>query len=513
MRKTLEILGWPVLRVYQRFGLTAFGPICSAFILITLLAVAIFPPGQFRTALVVGLLIAGTYLFLGFAYYRQRHLSIGADLLKRALSGDWKFDAKDIDSRWRNQGVVPFVLGYAERVKVLTDETARIAENLLHNSKQTSQDANRLLTQAEEIAAMLEETGAGLEQFTASIERNAQNCREVKDLAKQSTEAAYAGADQVIAISNAVNETGRKSQKVIAIIDLIESFATQTNMLALNATIEAARAGNNGRGFAQVADEVRALSNRSGDVAKVIRERITSATRQIQGGMVASNNSAKILEDVLLQVAQAQDLIDDIANASSEQSAGVGQIKSAVEQMANLTQSNASAVDQVAKLAAGLEQEAFALDQSLVGLKASRFNSREACVELVQRAVAEVTRRGPSAAAAKFNDREAGFHKRDLFVVLSDFRGFLLAHGGEPTLIGTDTFELTDAKGFFYVKAAITVARDQGNGWIDYEVRNPATGRASLKSTYLEKVPGLDYWVCCGVFSDIRKDIRETSLA
>jgi Methyl-accepting chemotaxis protein (MCP) signalling domain/Single Cache domain 2 len=513
MRKFFEIVGLPGLALYRRFGLSAFGASCSISILIALFFAEVIGPSTLRTSIIVGLSLINAYLYLGFIYYRRRHLAIGCDLLNRALVGDWKFDANDVAADWRNQGVVPYVLRYADRVKTLTDETARIAEALLENSKKTSQDANKLLTQAEEIAAMLEETGAGLEQFTASIERNAQNCREVKELAKQSTEAAYAGADQVIAISNAVNETGRKSQKVIAIIDLIESFASQTNMLAFNATIEAARAGNHGRGFVLVADEVRALSARSGDVAKVIRERITAAAKQIQGGMAASNSSAKILEDVLMQVAQAQDLIDDIANASNEQSAGVGQIKSAVEQMANLTQSNASAVDQVAKLAAGLEQEAFSLDQSLVGLKASRFNSSEACVALVKRAITEVTRHGANAAAAKFNDRFGGFHNRDLFIVLSDMRGFLLAHGGEPTLIGTDTFELTDAKGFAYVKAAITKAKENGKGWISYEVRNPATGRGALKNTYLEKVPGQDYWICCGVFSEIRKTSKETSMA
>jgi hypothetical protein len=365
------------------------------------------------------------------------------------------------------------------------------------------------LTQAEEIAAMLEETGAGLEQFTSSIERNAQNCRDVKELAKQSTEAAYVGADQVIAISNAVNETGAKAQKVISLIHQIETFAAQTNMLAFNATIEAARAGNNGRGFVQVADEVRALSNRSGDVAKVIRDRIKSAAKQIGGGMQASNTSAKILEDVLIQVAQAQDLIDDIASATTEQSAGVVQIKDAVEQMATLTQSNAGAVDQVAKLATGLEMEAFALDQSLVGLQESSFNSREACVALVKRAIAEVTLRGASASAAKFNDRQGGFHRRDLFVVLTDMQGCVLAHGGEPSLVGTDTSNLTDGGGVHYVQSLIAIAKGAGSGWTSYQVRNPATGRPARKDAYVERVPGQDYWVCSGVFSEIHQDKRE----
>jgi methyl-accepting chemotaxis protein len=374
MYKTLETFGWPALQLYQRFGLRAFGALSVAFIALGLAINLSLPDSPLRIGMVIISCLFTTYAFIGFIYYRQRHLSIGRDLLRRALAGDWKFDADSVDEKWRDQGVVPMVLNYTQRVRSLTDETANMAEALLNNSKVTARDAHHLLSQAEDIAAMLEETGAGLEQFTASIERNAKNCREVRELARQSTEAAYEGADQVIAISNAVNATGQKSQQVIALIKLIETFSAQTNMLALNATIEAARVGQHGRGFAQVADEVRELSARSSEASGLIRQRITSATKQIKSGMQASNESAKILEEVLLQVAQAQELIDDIANASTEQSAGVGQIKTAVEQMAHLTQSNASAVDQVAKLASNLESEAFALDQSLVGLKVSRFD-------------------------------------------------------------------------------------------------------------------------------------------
>ena len=503
MYKILELIGWPALRIFNRFGEQAFGPVSMGGILLVLLA-GQFAPSEIRTPAVVLACLCSTYFGMGFLYHRYRHIKIGRDLLGRALAGDWKFDARDVDADWRDQGVVPMVLSYTERVKTLTDETARIAEDLLRNSKTTAQDANRLLSQAEEIAAMLEETAAGLEQFTSSIDRNAQHCSEVRDLARKSTEAAYAGADQVIAISRSVNETGRKSGQVIGLINLIDSFAAQTNMLALNATIEAARVGKDGRGFTQVADEVRELSNRSSEVANLIRERITAASDRLQAGVNVSDESTRIIEDVLIQVAQAQELIDDIANASSEQSSGVGQIKQAVEQMAGLTQENASAVEQVARLAGSLERESFALDKSLEGLKASRFNSTEACVSLVRLAVSEIQRNGPSVAARKFNQRNGGFHQRDLFIVMSDMRGFLLAHGGEAALIGTDTYELTDAKGYAYVKQAVQLATNPGSGWLSYEVRNPATGRPSIKNTYVERVPGTDYWVCCGIFSAIR---------
>jgi methyl-accepting chemotaxis protein len=256
-------------------------------------------------------------------------------------------------------------------VQELTQRTVSTTESLLDNSKKTSGNTNDLSQRAEEIATMLEETSAGLEEFTASIDRNARNCRQADTLAEASRSAADDGADQVASINKMTQETGKKSEQILGIIDLIEGFASQTNMLALNACIEAARAGTHGRGFTQVADEVRALSERSTEVSKLIRERITSASRQVRAGVQTASESTITLESVLHQVSKTQELISEVATASTEQSVGVGQIKMAVEQMASLTQQNASAVDQVARIASTLEKEAIALDQSVASLKSS----------------------------------------------------------------------------------------------------------------------------------------------
>lgn len=503
MLKIFEALGMPALYLYRRFDHNAFGPMCALGVLSVLL-VDLFVPEQWRLFALAPIQLITAYLFIGYIYFRARHVEIGRQLLERAANDDWQFDTQDVPRKWRQQGVIPMVLDYSNHVRTLTDETARTAQALLNNSKATASEAKQLSIQAEEIAAMLEETSAGLEQFTASINRNASNCIQVRQLAQKSSDAAYDGADQVSAINNAVNETGIKSTKVLEIIKLIEGFAAQTNMLALNAAIEAARAGQHGRGFTQVADEVRELSNRSAEVSKLIRERITLASRQIRTGMVMANDSSAILENLLTQVAQTKELIDDIANSSTEQSTGVAQIKSAVEQMAVLTQHNAAAVEQVARLANSLEREAFAIDENLVMLNASRFNSVSACKALVRRANTLVQTIGPEAAAEQFNQRSGGFHERDLFVILTSIKGIVLAHGGEPSMVGTDTSQNIDARGHAYVKSLIKVANETGSGWVKYDVRNPSNGRLASKNTYVEKIPDSDYWVCCGVFSELK---------
>jgi hypothetical protein len=104
MRKVFELIGWPGLALYQKYGLAAFGPVCTVLILATLLCAETLEAGSLRLGLIGILFVLCAYLFLGFTYYRQRHLSIGRQLLNRALVGDWKFEAKDVSPEWRKQG-------------------------------------------------------------------------------------------------------------------------------------------------------------------------------------------------------------------------------------------------------------------------------------------------------------------------------------------------------------------------------------------------------------------------
>jgi methyl-accepting chemotaxis protein len=505
MHNFIEKFGAPALSLYSKYDLKVLAPVTGIALIACFLAKVVLPPSLQWLIMVPSLLLL-MYFVIGFNYIRGQNVKAGTAIIDRAMAGDWQVTNEYANNQFAKNGVVGLITAYFDSVKRMTDETSRTAEDLLDGSKQAASDANQLSERAEDIAAMLEETAAGLEEFTASIERNAQNCKEVSDIARCATEAAYDGADQVSAINNSVSETGKKSQRVLQIIELIEGFAAQTSMLSLNASIEAARAGQHGRGFTQVADEVRELSARSSEAAKLIRERILSASRQVKEGMDTANESSKILEEVLAQVAQAQELIDDVASASTEQSAGVGQIKLAVEQMATLTQQNASAVDQVAQLASSLEKEAFSLDQHLVGLKASRLSSRQGCMAWAKNACDYVVAVGMEKATQEFSRKGGKFHNQDLFIVVTKSNGLVLAHGGEPQLINSNALELKDSKGFQFVKEQARIVKTQGSGWVDFNIRNPSTNRPSIKHNFVMAIPNTDCWVSCGVFSEIKEN-------
>lgn len=139
---------------------------------------------------------------------------------------------------------------------------------------------------------------------------------------------------------------------------MINSIAFQTNILALNAAVEAARAGEQGRGFAVVASEVRSLAQRSGQAAKEIGVLINESVENIKSGSEQVTLAGGAMDKIVSSVSRVNDIMSEIAAASSEQSKGISQIGIAVVQMDSVTQQNAALVQQSAAAAASLEEQA-----------------------------------------------------------------------------------------------------------------------------------------------------------
>ncbi|MFY8209156.1 MAG: globin-coupled sensor protein [Caulobacter sp.] len=219
-------------------------------------------------------------------------------------------------------------------------------EGIRASTEEISDAADDLARRTEQQAASLEETAAALDQITATVRRSAAGAKQAQEVvagAKTDAERSGAVVSQAVA---AMGEIETSSREIGNIIGVIDEIAFQTNLLALNAGVEAARAGEAGRGFAVVAQEVRALAQRSADAAKEIKTLISTSTRQVETGVALVGQTGDALRGIVTKVAEIDELIAQISVSAQEQSSGLHEVNTAVNQMDQVTQQNAAMVEQ-----------------------------------------------------------------------------------------------------------------------------------------------------------------------
>ena len=225
------------------------------------------------------------------------------------------------------------------------------ADALASASEQVSASAQALSQNASEQAASVEETSASMEELSATVAQNTENAKVTDGIASKSARDAKEGGE-------AVRETVSAMKQIAEKIGIIDDIAYQTNLLALNAAIEAARAGDHGKGFAVVAAEVRKLAERSQVAAQEI-------------GTVASNSvelaerAGNLFSDLVPSIGRTADLVQEIAAASREQSAGLEQINAAVSQVSQTTQANASASEELSSTSEEMSSQATQLQEMM----------------------------------------------------------------------------------------------------------------------------------------------------
>lgn len=257
----------------------------------------------------------------------------------------------------------------------ITRPLRRIMGALTSNSEQLGEAVGRWSISSRELAAgaseqaeSLEETSASLEEMAIMTKQTASNAQSAKELGKTTRHAAEAGATEMSSMSDAMVQIKAASDNIAKIIRSIDEIAFQTSLLALNAAVEAARAGEAGTGFAVVADEVRNLAQRCALSAKETAAKIEDSIQKTERGAQICSRVNTSLQYIVTKAREMDQLIAEIATATSEQNTGIAQINTAVTQIDSVTQNAAATASSIASSSEDLNGQAFELSEAVLDL-------------------------------------------------------------------------------------------------------------------------------------------------
>lgn len=219
---------------------------------------------------------------------------------------------------------------------------------------------------ATEQAGAVEELHATISDITVTMEKSAQSAEESYSKAQHYADAADSSREEMHRMMEAMGRINEASARIGDIISKIESIAAQTNLLSLNASIEAARAGDSGRGFSVVADQIRELANQSAKAAVDTRELIEGSIKEVAEGNSSAERAAHAIESVVDGIKQIAEFSRNLKNMVEDQTEAVRQAEVGVDQISEVVQVNAATAQQASATSEELSAQATILDE-LVG--------------------------------------------------------------------------------------------------------------------------------------------------
>jgi methyl-accepting chemotaxis protein len=288
-----------------------------------------------------------------------------------------------------------------ENIAATAERIASAGHELASTATEQSAAAATQTDRTSQVAAAMHELSATVDQVSASAHDAAQTAGQATETARSGGEVVASSVANMRAIAGAVSaaagkvaELGKSSDKIGEIVAVIEDIADQTNLLALNAAIEAARAGEQGRGFAVVADEVRKLAERTSRATHEIASRIRTiqsetktvvqamevGSSQVEEGVIATEKTGESLQEIIRVNDCVRDMINQIAATTAEQSATSTHVSKNVGEIEHLAQASSNGALEAAKACEELSALALDLEQMVrqFTLRGSRNESRRA---------------------------------------------------------------------------------------------------------------------------------------
>ena len=278
------------------------------------------------------------------------------DCLQKMSQGDMTTELTELSERYEGlranfnstihqlHGTLVGVADAADTIRVGSSEISQASDDLASRTEKHAAELASTTETVNRITAMLEETAAGA----------ANAHRDVSDAMSE----AKVGSEIIGRAVNAMKDVEESTSQIEQIIAVIDSIAFQTNLLALNAGVEAARAGASGSGFAVVANEVRALAQRSADAAKDIKELIEKSSGQVTEGAGMVRKTGEAFTRIVEKISLATELVEDISSKAESQSVNLKEANRSMDNMDLVTQQNAAMVEESNAAARNLATEA-----------------------------------------------------------------------------------------------------------------------------------------------------------
>ncbi|MBI2890023.1 MAG: hypothetical protein HYY13_04470 [Nitrospirae bacterium] len=273
------------------------------------------------------------------------------------------------------------IMGSTEMVVASTNQVSSVTEDIAHKADESAAKVGQVATSAEEMSATVLEVARNAQDAALAADEAKKTAMHGSEVVSETVTRMQQISSVVMESAQTIRRLGEKSEQIGKVVQVIDDIADQTNLLALNAAIEAARAGEQGRGFAVVADEVRKLAERTTRATKEIAETIRTIQQETSGavdamrrgvekveeGSTFAARAGEALKNILTGVEKVADMIGQIAASAEEQSAATEEISSNIGAISSLSKVTASGISEVSQAADELKK----LTGELMGLVAT----------------------------------------------------------------------------------------------------------------------------------------------